>query len=122
MFFRTLRLVMGPFMLLWEKLTTPKGIQRPLMAQQQVDQATEALVLYEFRTCPFCIKVRREINRLSLKIERRDAQKNPVNREQLLQGGGKIKVPCLRVTEENGQVSWLYESSAIIDYLQRHYA
>lgn len=122
LFFRTLRVIMGPFMLLWEKLTTPQGVQRPPQAQQQVDSRTGALVLYQFRTCPFCIKVRREISRLSLQIERRDAQKDGVNRQQLLQGGGKIKVPCLRIIGDDGQVTWLYESDEIIDYLHRHFA
>ena len=35
--------------------------------------------------------------------------------------GGKIKVPCLRI-EENNKVTWLYESSAIIEHLQTRFA
>jgi len=121
-FFRTLRILLIPFMLLWELLTTPKGIVRAAAAQQQVDQQSRSLVLYQFKTCPFCIKVRREINRLSLPIELRDAQKNPQHRAELLQGGGQIKVPCLQIRDEHGNVQWLYESSEINQFLHQRFA
>ncbi len=74
LFFRTLRLVLGPFMLLWERLSRPAGLVRPPAQQAEVDQQCRNLVLYQFSTCPFCIKVRQEMHRLSLTIERRDAQ------------------------------------------------
>ncbi len=121
-FFKTLRIVMTPFMLLWEKATTPKGIIRPPEAQLLVDQQCKKLALYQFRTCPFCIKVRRELSRLSLDIALLDAQKQPQHREALLQGGGRIKVPCLKITDEQGNSQWMYESSAIIQYLQTRFA
>lgn len=81
MFFKTLRLVIGPLMLLWEAVTTPKGIVRQPDKQKQVDQQCRSLALYQFKTCPFCIKVRREIHRLSLDIELRDAKNDLKNRE-----------------------------------------
>ena len=120
-FFRTLRLLLTPFILLWEVVTTPKGVVRQQEEQRQVDQQCRHLVLYQFTTCPFCIKVRREIRRLSLNIELRDAQKNPENRAALLQGGGEIKVPCLKITDAQGNSRWMYESSAIIQYLHQRF-
>ncbi|WP_413439322.1 glutaredoxin family protein [Sulfuriferula sp. GW1] len=122
MFFKTLRIVMTPFMLLWEKATTPKGMARPAGAQQLVDRQCQNLALYQFRTCPFCIKVRREFSRLSLDVALLDAQKLPQHREALLQGGGRIKVPCLKITDEQGNSQWMYESSAIIQYLHGRFA
>jgi glutathione S-transferase len=107
---------------LFEFVTTPKGLLRTELAQQEVDRQSRNLVLYQFRTCPFCIKVRREIKRLSLPIELRDAQKNQQNRAALLQGGGFVKVPCLKITDENGNVQWLYESTAINQYLHQRFA
>lgn len=121
-FFKSLRIVLIPFMLLWEFVTTPRGIVRDAAAQQQVDQQSRNLVLYQFKTCPFCIKVRREISRLSLPIELRDAQKNMQHRAELLQGGGAIKVPCLQIRDENGNVQWMYESSDINQYLKTRFA
>lgn len=122
LFFRTVRRIIGPVMLLIDKLTTPKGVQRSDHKQQEIDDSTKNFALYQFKTCPFCIKVRRELKRQSLNIELRDAQNDPLYREQLLQGGGKIKVPCLQIKEDNGKVQWLYESSEIINFLKKHVA
>ena len=121
-FFRTLRIVLGPFMLLGELLTSPKGIERSAAAQQKVDEESKALVLYQFRTCPFCIKVRKELKRLSLNIEKRDSQKDPAARAELEQGGGQIKVPALRIADESGRHTWMYESDDIIAYLRERFA
>lgn len=121
-FFRTLRLVLSPFMIIGELLTTPKGMERSPEAQREVDEATRALVLYQFRTCPFCIKVRKEIQRLSLNIDTCDALKNPECRTALQQGGGEVKVPCLRISEADGSQRWMYESNDIIAYLRERFA
>ena len=121
MFFRFIRIVLIPFMYLWEYATLPKGVVREAAAQQAVDKQCQNLVLYQFQTCPFCIKVRREIKRLSLPIALRDAQKNQQNRAELLKGGGEIKVPCLQIKDEQGNVQWLYESTAIIQYLHQRF-
>ncbi len=121
-FFRTLRMVLGPFMLLWERLSRPVGMVRPPVAQAEVDRQCRALVLYQFSTCPFCIKVRQEMHRLSLPVERRDAQHDEKNRAELVQGLGQAKVPCLKITDSAGQVQWLSESGAIISYLQGRFA
>ena len=113
-FFKTLRLVLGPVMLLKERLTSPEGVQREPAAQAAVDQLCQSLALYQFNTCPFCIKVRQEMRRLSLPIDKHDAQHNPVNRDALLQGSGASKVPCLKITDANGQTQWLQDSNAIV--------
>jgi glutaredoxin len=118
LFFKTLRLVLGPFMLLGEWLARPKGVVRPPEAQARVDAQCRELALYEFRTCPFCIKVRQEMRRLSLPIERRDAQHPGPHRDALVAGGGRAMVPCLRIVAADGTVTWLYESGAIVDYLR----
>ncbi|MFZ5482621.1 MAG: glutaredoxin family protein [Pseudomonadota bacterium] len=117
-FFLTLRAILGPFLLLKERLTAPTGVVRTPEAQAAVDQACRQLALYQFATCPFCIKVRQELRRLSLNIELRDAQHDPIHRQALLDGGGKAQVPCLAITGANGQTRWLYESSDIIAYLR----
>lgn len=121
-FFKLVRLVLGPIILFLDFVTTPKGIERPEAEQAEVDRKTGDLVLYHFRTCPFCIKTRRAIKRLSLKIETRDAQHDMASREELLAGGGKIKVPCLRITGPGGEVRWLYESDEVIAYLQEQFS
>ena len=116
--FRTLRTVLGPVMLLKEKITRPKGLSRPQAAQEKVDRQCQSLVLYQFQTCPFCIKVRQEISRLSLNIKRIDAQHEGPGRQELLKGGGQTKVPCLKITDKAGKTQWLYDSEKIIAYLR----
>ena len=120
-FFRTLRSVLGPFMLLKERLTQPTGVQRAPEAQATVDLQCQSLALYQFSTCPFCIKVRQEMRRQSLPIEKRDAQHDSVNRDALLQGSGATKVPCLKITDSQGQTQWLQDSNAIMAYLRAHF-
>ncbi len=122
LFFKTLRVILGPIMLLWERLSRPQGVQRPAAAQAEVDLACRPLALYEFQTCPFCIKVRQEMRRLSLNIERRDAQEEGPHRTALVAGGGRAMVPCLRIEDGAGKIEWLYESTAIIDYLRGRFA
>lgn len=121
-FFRTVHYTIGPLLLLWEKLATPAAVQRPDQVQQAVDASSRNLVLYQFLMCPFCVMVRRAIKGLSLNIETRDALRDMESRAQLLQGGGQLQVPCLRITDEQGNVTWMYESRAIINYLQAAYA
>jgi glutaredoxin len=121
LFFRTLRAILGPILLLGDRLTRPKGIVRPEHAQQAVDARTRALALYHFPTCPFCLKTRRTVRRLSLDIELRDARNDAAHRAALVAGGGKPQVPCLQITDAVGQQSWLYESDAINAYLDREF-
>jgi len=122
MFFKTLRTVLGPVMLLKENLTRPRGVVRVQAAQDAVNQQCKSLALYQFKTCPFCIKVRQEMSRLSLDIERIDAQHEGANRQALLNGGGKAKVPCLKITDKAGKTEWLYDSEKIIAYLRGRFA
>jgi glutaredoxin len=121
-FFKVVRAVLGPILLFLDFITSPKGVERPASEQQAIDSKTAVLALYQFRACPFCIKVRRAIKRLSLNIELRNAQHDQVNRQALLQGGGDIKVPCLRIHDAAGEDIWLYESDEIIAYLNKHFA
>ncbi len=121
-FFKGLRAILGPILLATDWLTTPRGIKRDPKAQQRIDEQTKSLTLYHFPTCPFCIKTRRAIKRLSLSIETRDTVKHAGNRQELLNGGGEIKVPCLRISKQDGSEEWLYESGQIIKYLQDNFS
>ena len=122
LFFKTVRAIVGPVMLLGNRLTRPKGVVRTDAAQQAVDARTAQLAFYHFPTCPFCLKARRAMQRMSLNIELRNAQHDPVHRQDVLAGGGKIQTPCLRITDAQGQSRWLYESRDIIAYLEREFA
>jgi glutaredoxin len=121
-FFRTLRVLLGPVMLLKEALTRPQGVVRTSAEQASVDAACRGLALYQYKTCPFCIKTRQEMRRLSLDIAKVDAQHAGPARTELLQGGGQTKVPCLKITDAAGSSRWLYDSEQIIAYLRSRFA
>jgi glutathione S-transferase len=96
-------------------------MQRSPEEQAKVDEAVSHLSLYQFYGCPFCIKTRRAIHRLNLPMTYRDAQSAGPWRDELQREGGNLKVPCLRI-EENNEVTWMYESGDIIQYLEDRFA
>ncbi|MCW8963741.1 MAG: glutathione S-transferase N-terminal domain-containing protein [Gammaproteobacteria bacterium] len=119
--FKLIRAVSKPLVLIAEKLFNPPPIIREPMVQQGIDRETANMAIYEYRACPFCMKTRRALRRLSLRIELRDALKNAEHKKDLLEQGGKIQVPCLRISSEDGEDTWMYESSDIIQFLEDKY-
>lgn len=114
---KLVRWLLGRIILFFDFITTPKGVKRDPKLQAQLNDKTKSLSLYQFAACPFCVKVRRAMKRQSLNIELRDAKAEGCYRQELLEQGGKIKVPCLRI-EEGEKVTWLYESNDIIAFLE----
>ena len=118
---KVIRWILGRIILLLDFVFSPRGVKRSAQEQQQLDAKAAHLALYQFDACPFCVKVRRAMKRQSIKIELRDAKNNDLHRAELEAGGGKIKVPCLRIEDEQG-VRWLYESSDIVAYIEKEFA
>ena len=119
---RIIHKLLGSLILLIDWLTTPKGIQRTADIQSAINEQTKAITLYQYKACPFCVKVRRSMKRQSLPIETRDPKRCVTAKEELLAGGGKLKVPCLKIEDGEGKVSWMYESKEIIGYLEQRFA
>ena len=117
---KALRWIVGRIILILNAIFSPRGMQRSETEQQAVDAAVANMHLYQFETCPFCVKVRRHAKRLNIPLATRDAKVAPWDKE-LLEQGGKRKVPCLRI-EENDQIIWMYESNDIIAYLDKRFA
>lgn len=116
-----IRLILGKLILFFNWLFTPRGIKRAPQEQAQVDKQTASLTLYQYHACPFCVKVRRAMKRQSLAIKTRDVKRSDTTREELLAGGGDLKVPCLRIVDDRGQTQWMYESGDIINYLSERF-
>ena len=116
-----IRAILGALILFFDWITTPRGVKRDSQKQAAIDAQTKQLALFEFKACPFCVKVRRSMKRQSLKIDRFDAKRCSDSREALLAGGGKVKVPCLRIEKDTGEVEWMYESKDIIKYLNERF-
>lgn len=118
---KLVRNVLGAVIVLLDRVSRPRALQRSPADQQRVQSAMDGLSLYQLRACPFCVKTRRAIHSLGVDIELRDINKDSKYREQLHQGGGQVKVPCLRI-EDNSNVRWMYESDDIIAYLNQRAA
>ncbi|NQZ06145.1 MAG: glutathione S-transferase N-terminal domain-containing protein [Algicola sp.] len=117
---KLVRNALGQLIILIDFITRPQRMTRSEHLQGEVDLQSKDLSLYQFHACPFCVKVRRSMIRLNLNIELRDARNNEQHRQELLEEGGRIKVPCLRI-QEGDQVTWLYDSKAIITYLDQRF-
>jgi len=115
-----IRWIVGKIILLLDAIFSPRGIKRSAEEQQRINEKAKQYTLYQFEACPFCVKVRREMKRQSVNIKLYDAKNNPTHRTELAQGGGRIKVPCLRI-EKDGDTRWLYESSDIIAYIKKEF-
>jgi glutaredoxin len=113
------RVIFGNILRLINILTLPKPITRDSEAQQSVNQQIHKLALYQFGTCPFCIKVTRFMHKNTLNIELRDTRKDHNHKTDLVNLGGKYQVPCLRIPQENDKDLWLYESDEIISYFKK---
>ena len=118
---KLVRWILGRIILVLDVLTSPKPIVRDAAAQKAIDETTASMSLYQFKTCPFCVKVRRELKRHALNIETRDAKDNAEIKAELVREGGRHKVPCLRTESTDGSVTWLYESNDIIAHLKHQF-
>jgi len=114
-----IRWLLGRLILTLNFIFAPKKRKRSVDEQQKVDQATQQLQLFQYAACPFCVKVRRAMRRNALSITLIDAKK-PANKQKLAEQGGHIKVPCLRI-EDQGEITWMYESSDIVNYLEARF-
>ncbi|CAG8999107.1 MAG: hypothetical protein CENE_01071 [Candidatus Celerinatantimonas neptuna] len=111
-----------PFMLIYAELSKPKPIKRDPTKQVEIARQCSQLTLYQFATCPFCIKVKKEIHRLCLPIQMANIRRAPKARQRLSEGGGKQQVPCLHIIHDDGRQEWMYESNDINRYLQQKFS
>jgi glutaredoxin len=119
---QVIRWILGSLILFFNWVFTPKSIKRDAELQAKIDQKTAGFSLYQYPACPFCVKVRRAIKRNSLNIQTVDAKRCESSKQELLEGGGKLKVPCLKIADSEGGVKWMYESSDIINFLEQQVA
>ena len=116
-----IRWFVGKLILFINLLTLPKPILRKKIDQDRIDKQTKYFTIYQFEACPFCVKVRRFMRKNNLKINLKDAKNNKTFKSELLNEGGKHKVPCLKITKKYSKTIWLYESTEIIKFLKKEF-
>jgi len=115
---KIIRKIVGFILIVLDKLTSPSPLKIDDQAKQLISDNSKGLELFEFNACPFCIKVKRFMKKNNISIPLRDAKNDEAYRTELSNGGGRIKVPCLKITKNN-ETKWLYESSDIISYFEK---
>ena len=115
---KVVRWVIGRVIIFFDFMFTPKSKVRDISSQDLVNKITKHYKLYQYNACPFCVKVRRFLRKKSINIEFIDA-KDEFNKKDLIQNGGILKVPCLRVESKKNQVKWIYESNEIINFISQ---
>ena len=73
--------------------------------------------LYYYDTCPFCMRVLHALPKVKVEVELRNIMRDRNHRQDLINGGGRSTVPCLRI-DQGGDTQWMYESMDIIRFLQ----
>lgn len=121
MLIKALRIGLGQLIVFADAVSRPRPQQRSPKGQAAVIHEAAGLSLYQFHACPFCVKTRRALHKLNVPVTLLDAKNNPQHRDHLLTNGGKIQVPCLHI-QDQGQSRWLYDSKAIIAYLEQRFA
>ena len=119
---KAIRWFLSRILLALNALFPPRRVQRTPESQASVEGEIQSLRIYEFYGCPFCIKVRRTLRRLNLPIERVEVKGSETHERELVEGGGKRRVPCLRIPQDDGTFQWMYESSAIVNYLEQRFS
>jgi len=119
--FRIIRWPLGQLVIFIDWITRPPIPEIAAERRTELDVITSTMKMYQFKQCPFCVKTRRNIRRLGLNIELRDARNDPKWNSELINEGGKYQVPCLRLVNDDGSSEWMYGSKKIINYLDQRF-
>jgi glutaredoxin len=103
-----------------DRVVPVKPVVRPPALQTALDRESRRMHLYFSRNCPASIQVRRHCLRLGLRVVEKDVERVDAYRNELVNGGGAPRVPCLRIDGEQDS-QWLYSPDAILDYLDQRY-
>ncbi len=78
-------------------------------------------VLYSMDVSPYCRKVIRALDRAKHGVEIRDVLESDEAFQELMRGGKKDQLPCLRIRaherSNEAEDRWMYESNDIIRFL-----
>lgn len=95
---------------------------QPCSEQQRdlLERESRRMHLYYCRTCPSSIAIKRHCEKLGLRVVEKDVVRVNAYRNELLNGGGEPRVPCLRIDDNQGP-RWLYSPEAIRSYLNKRF-
>lgn len=95
-------------------------VERTAAQQQKADRLANSLTLYTLNSCPYSAKVTRHLNQLNINVTVKNLKRCHIYQKELLVGGGRAQVPCLRIESSQG-CKWMYESDDILMYLDKKF-
>ena len=116
---KIIRFILGRIILFLDWITSPRPNPISEEKRNEINSYTSNMVMYEFKACPFCVRVRRFMKKNNISIKTKDARKNKEYATELINGGGKLQVPCLLIPKDENNSQWLYESKDIINFLSK---
>jgi glutaredoxin len=113
----------GIFFMFADNWFKVKPVVRNNEEQCSLDRESRRIQLYFCKTCPMSIRIKRRCEQLGLRVVEKDVKRVNAYRNELIHGGGEVRVPCLRIEGLNGQETrWLYEGNNILQYLNRRFS
>jgi len=119
---KTIKKIIGSILAAINDKTLPQKGHRSAEIQKKVLKEISSFSIYEFSTCPYCMRVRRALHRLNLPIELRNIKQNNKFRIELIEQGGKVQVPCLKIENHGEPDKWMYESKEIVRFLESKFS
>ena len=101
-----IRFILGRIILFLDWLTSPRPNKISRTELDAIQNKVKNMTIYEFRACPFCVRVRRFMKKNNIIINTKDARRSKVFAQELIDGGGKLQVPCLKIGDSNNS-EWL---------------
>lgn len=103
-----------------DRLLPVRPLPRSNTEHELLERESRRMQLYFSRACPASIGVQRYCQRLGLRVVEKDVQRITAYRNELLNGGGASKVPCLRIEDAQGS-RWIYSSDTILSFLDQRF-
>lgn len=99
-----------------------KPVKRNQEEQVSLARESRRIHLYFCKSCINSIKIKRQCESLGLRVIEKDVKRISDYCNELLNGGGELRVPCLRIEGSNGKKArWLYGNDSISEYLERRF-
>lgn len=103
-----------------DRVVPVKPLNLSPQEQLLLDRESRRMHLYYCRSCPASIAVKRYCERLGLRVVEKEVERVNAFRNELVNGGGESRVPCLRIDSQDGE-SWLYSPELIYHYMHQRF-
>jgi hypothetical protein len=101
-----------------ENLFLPKNKLSEFERKQKTERL-QGCSLYHFQLSPYSFRVRKALAQSGAAIPMRDTLECDIAYGELMAGGKRDRVPCLRIEAPGKPTEWLYESKDIVAYLDQ---